>query len=78
MNLIHGYADNGDPFVRKFTGALLEEVRTSMTSLNKAADVRQVSKPFFSMLHRWLFSGELYDPFSEFFVAVDQIGRAHV
>ena len=71
VNLIHGYADNGDPFVRKFTGALLEEVRTSMTSLNKAADVRQVSKPFFSMLHRWLFSGELYDPFSEFFVAVD-------
>ena len=31
----------------------------------------QVSKPFFSMLHKWLFSGELYDPFSEFFVALD-------
>jgi gamma-tubulin complex component 3 len=30
-----------------------------------------VSKPFFSTLHRWLFSGELYDPFSEFFVAID-------
>ena len=22
-------------------------------------------------MHKWLFSGELYDPFSEFFVAVD-------
>lgn len=30
-----------------------------------------MSKPFFSMLHKWLFSGELNDPFSEFFVAVD-------
>lgn len=26
VNLIHGYADNGDPFVRKFTDQLLEEV----------------------------------------------------
>ncbi|KAJ3488701.1 hypothetical protein NLI96_g2652 [Meripilus lineatus] len=55
VNLIHGYADNGDPFVRKFTDQLLEEV----------------SKPFFAILHKWLFSGELNDPFSEFFVAVD-------
>ncbi|KAG6831584.1 hypothetical protein H0H92_009057 [Tricholoma furcatifolium] len=55
VNLIHGYADNGDPFVRKFTDQLLEEV----------------SKPFFATLHKWLFSGELYDPFSEFFVALD-------
>lgn len=31
----------------------------------------QVSKPFFAMLRKWLFSGELYDPFSEFFVALD-------
>lgn len=31
----------------------------------------QVSKPFFTMLHKWLFSGELYDPFAEFFVAVN-------
>lgn len=26
VNLIHGYTDNGDPFVRKFTDQLLEEV----------------------------------------------------
>ncbi|KAG6868518.1 hypothetical protein C0993_001619 [Termitomyces sp. T159_Od127] len=56
VNIIHGYADNGDPFVRKFTDQLLEEV----------------SKPFFATLHKWLFSGELYDPFAEFFVTLDQ------
>ncbi|KAL0070721.1 Microtubule-nucleating Tub4p (gamma-tubulin) complex component [Marasmius tenuissimus] len=55
VNLIHSYTDNGDPFIRTFTDQLLEEV----------------SKPFFSTLHKWLFSGELYDPFGEFFVAVD-------
>ncbi|TFK55684.1 gamma-tubulin complex DGRIP91/SPC98 component [Heliocybe sulcata] len=55
VNLIHSYTDNGDPFVRRFTDELLEEV----------------SKPFFATLHRWIFSGELYDPYSEFFVAVD-------
>lgn len=31
----------------------------------------QVSRPFFVTLHKWLFCGELYDPFSEFFVAID-------
>ncbi|KAF8559126.1 gamma-tubulin complex, component 3 [Imleria badia] len=61
VNLIHSYTDNGDPFVRKFTDQLLEEV----------------SKPFFSTLHKWLFSGELYDPCNEFFVSVDP-DLAHV
>ena len=28
VNLIHGYAENGDPFIRKFTNQLLEEVTT--------------------------------------------------
>ena len=28
VNLIHGYTDNGDPFVRKFTDQLLEEVNS--------------------------------------------------
>ncbi|KAJ8515053.1 hypothetical protein ONZ45_g7474 [Pleurotus djamor] len=55
VNLIHGYTENGDPFVRKFTDQLLEDV----------------SMPFFSTLHKWLFSGELHDPFAEFFVAMD-------
>lgn len=30
-----------------------------------------MSKPFFATLHKWLFSGELHDPFLEFFVALD-------
>lgn len=30
-----------------------------------------MSRPFFSTLHKWLFSGELYDPHNEFFVALD-------
>ncbi|KAI0053620.1 gamma-tubulin complex DGRIP91/SPC98 component [Auriscalpium vulgare] len=55
VNLIHSYTENGDPFVREFTDQLLEEV----------------SKPFFGTLQKWLFSGDLYDPFSEFFVLVD-------
>ncbi|KAA1466481.1 gamma-tubulin complex DGRIP91/SPC98 component [Dentipellis sp. KUC8613] len=55
VNLIHSYAENGDPFVRRFTDQLLEEV----------------SKPFFEILHKWLLSGELSDPYAEFFVAVD-------
>lgn len=28
VNLIHSYTDNGDPFVRRFTDELLEEVKT--------------------------------------------------
>jgi gamma-tubulin complex component 3 len=36
-----------------------------------------VSKPFFATLHKWLFSGELYDPYSEFFVALD-LTMAHL
>ncbi|XP_006460300.1 hypothetical protein AGABI2DRAFT_203257 [Agaricus bisporus var. bisporus H97] len=55
VNLIHSYTNNGDPFIRSFTDKLLEEV----------------SRPFFSTLRGWLFSGELYDPFAEFFVSVD-------
>lgn len=55
VSLIYGYTDNGDPFVRNFTDQLLEEV----------------SKPFFQTLRKWLFAGELHDPYSEFFVAAN-------
>ncbi|KAI0036752.1 gamma-tubulin complex DGRIP91/SPC98 component [Vararia minispora EC-137] len=54
VNLIHSYTENGDPFVRQFTDQLLEEV----------------SMPFFATLQKWLFSGDLYDPYNEFFVAI--------
>jgi hypothetical protein len=30
VNLIHGYTDNGDPFIRNFTDELLEEVHFHM------------------------------------------------
>jgi Gamma tubulin complex component N-terminal len=33
VNLIHGYTDNGDPFVRQFTDQLLEEVGSQSRSL---------------------------------------------
>jgi len=36
-----------------------------------------VSRPFFATLQKWLFSGELYDPFEEFFVTADSI-HGHV
>ncbi|KXN89628.1 hypothetical protein AN958_05495 [Leucoagaricus sp. SymC.cos] len=65
VNLIHSYTDNGDPFIRTFTDQLLEEARI----VNRTN--HQVSRPFFSTLQKWLFSGELYDPFAEFFVGVD-------
>ncbi|KAF8325167.1 gamma-tubulin complex, DGRIP91/SPC98 component [Cantharellus anzutake] len=53
VSLIHGNTNNGDPFVRSFTDQLLEEV----------------SKPFFQTLQRWITTGELHDPYEEFFVA---------
>jgi gamma-tubulin complex component 3 len=34
-------------------------------------ELNQVSKPFFTILQKWIFSGELYDPCDEFFVAMD-------
>lgn len=68
--MIHSYTDNGDPFVRQFTNQLLEEV-CSYPLYTMSTHILQVSRPFFVTLHKWLFCGELYDPFSEFFVAVD-------
>ncbi|KAG2013609.1 gamma-tubulin complex component 3 [Coprinopsis cinerea AmutBmut pab1-1] len=71
VNLIHSYTDNGDPFIRKFTHQLLEEVCHFPKVFTSVLTRHKVSAPFFSTLHKWLFSGELYDPFGEFFVAVD-------
>ena len=73
VSIIHSYTDNGDPFVRKFTDQLLEEVRRQMIWNIPPAltELIQVSKPFFTILQKWIFSGELYDPCDEFFVAMD-------
>ncbi|CAK9781244.1 unnamed protein product [Cutaneotrichosporon oleaginosum] len=55
VSKIHKHTAHGDPFVRRFTDQILEEV----------------SKPFFSTLQRWIISGELHDPFNEFFVQLN-------
>ena len=31
----------------------------------------QVSKPFFTSLQSWIFSGQLHDPFNEFFIQLN-------
>ncbi|KZS98063.1 hypothetical protein SISNIDRAFT_423662 [Sistotremastrum niveocremeum HHB9708] len=59
VSLMHGYTDNGDPFIRNFTDRLLEEV----------------SKPFFTTLQGWLFSGELHDSSAGFFVQANRKKR---
>ncbi|KAI8622527.1 Spc98 family-domain-containing protein [Chytriomyces sp. MP71] len=56
LSMIHGYKSHGDPFVQEFVETLLKEI----------------SAPFFQMLKRWLYEGELHDPFLEFFVVFDK------
>ncbi|GAB7351628.1 hypothetical protein MBLNU459_g2239t2 [Dothideomycetes sp. NU459] len=53
ISLIHSYSSShGDPFVYTFAERLLVHV----------------TKPFYGMLQRWIYDGELEDPFLEFFV----------
>lgn len=59
VSLIHSYTFNGDPFIRRFTSGLLDEV----------------SKPFFHSLSLWIYEGELQDPFREFFVELNNDPR---
>ena len=54
VSTIHAYTLTGDPFIRAFTARLLDHV----------------SRPFFQSLSRWIYDGELQDPFAEFFVAL--------
>ncbi|KAJ3416035.1 Integrator complex subunit 11 [Chytridiales sp. JEL 0842] len=56
LSVIYSYVNHGDPFVRNIIEKLLKEV----------------TKPFFNMLGRWIYEGELDDPYSEFFVAHDK------
>ena len=55
ITAIHNYTKHGDPFIRKYL--------TDMLTL--------VSKPFYEMLVRWVYEGELDDPYGEFLVACD-------
>ncbi|KAG8625362.1 hypothetical protein KVT40_007113 [Elsinoe batatas] len=53
ITLIHDLSiSHGDPFVHSFANRLLHKV----------------TEPFYIMLQHWIFSGDLQDPFSEFFV----------
>ncbi|KAF7507311.1 hypothetical protein GJ744_010745 [Endocarpon pusillum] len=54
ISLIHGFSSShGDPFV----GAFAERLLT------------RVTRPFYDMLRRWIYDGELVDPYHEFFVS---------
>lgn len=55
MTTIHNYTKHGDPFFRKYLTDMLQVV----------------SKPFYEMLARWVYEGELDDPYEEFLVACD-------
>lgn len=55
LSAINSYAKHGDPFVQKL-------VTTVMATS---------SKPVYAMLHRWIYDGELDDPYGEFFIAAD-------
>ena len=53
ISLIHGFSSShGDPFVGTFAERLLAHV----------------TRPFYDMLRRWIYDGELTDPYKEFFV----------
>ncbi|KKY29176.1 putative spindle pole body component [Phaeomoniella chlamydospora] len=53
ISLIHGFSSShGDPFVGAFAERLLVHV----------------TRPFYDMLQRWVYDGELTDPYQEFFV----------
>ncbi|KAI8873568.1 hypothetical protein GQ42DRAFT_130885 [Ramicandelaber brevisporus] len=55
LSIIHSYMDNGDPFVLKYSEQLL----------NKSAE------PFYNILNKWVWFGELDDPHKEFFILFD-------
>ena len=52
VSVVYAYAQHGDPFIAQFVNSVLA-----------AASV-----PLFSIMGRWMFEGELADPFAEFFV----------
>ncbi|CAO3613996.1 unnamed protein product [Mucor hiemalis] len=55
ITTIHNYTKHGDPFIRKYLTDML----------------KIVSRPFYEMLVRWVYEGELDDPYGEFLVACD-------
>jgi len=52
---IHSFLQHGDPAYRTFITRLM----------------RQICRPIFAMLRRWMVDGQLEDPFHEFFIVAD-------
>ncbi|BFZ64754.1 Microtubule-nucleating Tub4p (gamma-tubulin) complex component [Saitoella coloradoensis] len=52
ISAIHDFGTHGDPFVNTFAQRL----------------VTKITLPFYEMLCRWIYDGELLDPYEEFFV----------
>ncbi|KAL1920763.1 uncharacterized protein VTP21DRAFT_11398 [Calcarisporiella thermophila] len=52
IDKVYMYGKHGDPFIQSSTVLFLTEV----------------SKPLYEMLERWVYEGELVDPFNEFFI----------
>ncbi|GAA5993347.1 hypothetical protein JCM10908_001441 [Rhodotorula pacifica] len=55
LSTLHAYTSNGDPFLATCSSRLLQTL----------------SAPFFAILSRWIYTGELHDPYDEFFVALN-------
>ncbi|GAA6052096.1 hypothetical protein JCM3770_006629 [Rhodotorula araucariae] len=55
LSTLHAYTSNGDPFISSFSSRLLQTL----------------SVPFFATLSAWIYTGELHDPYDEFFVALN-------
>ncbi|GAA94574.1 uncharacterized protein L969DRAFT_613205 [Mixia osmundae IAM 14324] len=52
LTFIQSYTTGGDPFIANFAATFLADV----------------TRPFFRMLQKWIYSGILSDPFGEFFI----------
>ncbi|KAI8605941.1 Spc98 family-domain-containing protein [Dissophora ornata] len=55
VSMVHDYTQHGDPLIQKFIHHMLE----------------RISSPFYVMMQRWIYEGELEDPRTEFFIAYD-------
>ncbi|GAA5880119.1 hypothetical protein JCM3774_004154 [Rhodotorula dairenensis] len=55
LSTLHAYTSNGDPFLATFSAELLQTL----------------AAPFFAILGRWIYTGELHDPYDEFFVTLN-------
>ncbi|KAF9999833.1 Microtubule-nucleating Tub4p (gamma-tubulin) complex component [Entomortierella chlamydospora] len=51
--MVHDYTQHGDPLIQQFVHKMLERIAT----------------PFYVMMQRWIYEGELEDPRTEFFIA---------